>query len=194
MSQDSSPPVSIHALFREPVFLHANPQYYDYIHHIDLEEGNQVKMVAGGCQAIRRVVHGRYEVSFPGPDEVLVRFFDLADVNPYQNNAVIAVLGEVSYKATLEFGPFAMATDIPANIPDERWPWVVSPFRVVFEEDPLAMGHKKLPPELLAHPEMQEFLKPILEGQEADRRYYVRGYVEEITYTEAVKRGLASTA
>lgn len=178
-------------LLAAPCVLCANPHYYDYIHFIKLKEGGEVDMVAGGGQALHRQLLGRYELSFPGEDEAVIRFFDITDVNPYDNAVVRERYDEMTYRIHMETGPFAFPYDIPANIPEEQWPWKIYAFRLVFDDDPLSVGALPWPPELAEHPETRALYERHIEASNAARRYYLPAYEEEVVYPEAVKRGLA---
>lgn len=186
-----NPPKSLQNILVPPLVLAANPHYYDYIHFIDLKADQQVEMVSGGGQALHRRLLGRYELSFQGEEEATLRFFDLSDVNPYKNSITIGQPAEASYQIHIEKGVFALCSDIPANIPDDKWPWLVFSFRLVFDDDPLSMGQPPLPPELAEHPETREIYESYMASLEGRKRYYMGAHGEKVTYSDIVARGLS---
>jgi hypothetical protein len=168
--------MDILTLLQPGTMLVANPHRYDYLHDIELVEDGTVRMVDGGCQAIRRRIIGRYEVTAIGPAEATVRFFDLRDVDPYARSEETRDIETFTARVVLEQGPFAYECEVVWNVKPNEEPYVLFQKRLAFDRDPLAAGtppFPDFPPEALEVPEIRDLVESLKRSSDGARRYYV---------------------
>lgn len=180
-------------LFQTPQRMSANPHYYDYIHFIEVNPDQTVRMVDGGGQALHRRLDGRVGVISATETECQLRFFELREVDPYQRRSETKSLDEFLVQVTVEPGPFLLKSELVWNVAEEDHPWLLFEWRLLFSSDPLRAGLPSLldlPPEVLAHPELCKLVETEQRSREATRRYYLATSGVEIPQKEALRRGL----
>ncbi len=74
----------------------------------------------------------------------LFEFYDLIEVNPYQNTEKICDIDRFKVKCRREEGTFALWDEFVGNIPSEEdYPCLLSKERYIFDVDPLSFGIEK---------------------------------------------------
>lgn len=186
--------MDLRELLTSPGVLSANPERYDYIHSLRIEEGGIVRMVDGGGQALRRELIGRLRLLRATADEAEVLLCELRDVDPYGRSQEVRPVEDLLLTARVEAGPFVLRCEVVWRVTEEDAPWLLYDHRVAFSEDPLAAGTPKMvwPPEFLAHPEGRAFVDDLTKAQDRARRYYADGV--ELPYRELLRRGLPPEA
>jgi hypothetical protein len=143
----------------------ANPHLYDYLHRLSFSPSGTVEMVDGAGQVLNSLVRGRFSLQAAGQNAVLVQFFDLVELNPYDEQEKRRGLDAISVKLTRQEGIFAFKQQVIWSIRNEQeWPCLLYRRRYVFEDDPLT--------QVLSS--RAENLYYLLEAQEPDTNFYYR--------------------
>jgi hypothetical protein len=166
-------------------YMLANPQLYDYVHDLDFREDGSVELKDGAGQLINCVVRGRYSVRALGDESAVVAFFELKEVDPHQDYALLGERAGFSVQVTRERGLFPFIEESPSKVndPDAR-PALLYQMRYVYTFDPLTFGRGKEISNLYGVVEGREL-------SESARCYYPRDEVERLTAGELRARGLA---
>jgi hypothetical protein len=186
--------MDLRAILEAPCILSANPHFYDYIHFVKFETGSAVEMVAGSGQVLRRRIVGKMRVLSVTASAAEVLFFDLLDTDPYERSPETRAVEDRTIRIEVEAGPFAMPCEVVWNVTEEEAPWLVFQHRLVFSEDPLALGEPEIPKEILEFPEMKAFFAKSLEMKESQRRYWLPSDGVELPKREMERLGLPQSA
>lgn len=183
---------------RRPGRLCANPQWYDYVHFIDLRDDGAVTMIAGGGQALRRRIEGTLELLEVDERRARVRFSGLRDADPYARSLETRTIADLELDVVVEPGPFALCREVMWRVEEDERPWLLFEDRLAFAADPLAGGEPQVPdwpPELLdAHPEARALWQSMHAAHESARRYYVVSAGEELPQRAVLALGLPPSA
>jgi hypothetical protein len=161
----------------------ANPHLYDYLHRLSFSPTGIVEMVDGAGQVLNSLVRGRFSLQAAGQNVTLVQFFDLVELNPYDEQEQHSVLDTISVKLTREEGIFAFKRQVVWNIRDEQeWPCLLYRLRYVFENDPLTQVLSSRVGNLYYS----------LEAEEPDTRfYYHQDDGQQLTARELSRMGIS---
>jgi hypothetical protein len=110
--------------------LEANPQFYDYLHRIDLFEDGTCRFLDGGGQCIQLNIEGTYKIEYNDDNNGSMEFnFD----TEYQRD-IFDKHFKVNFK--IESDNFIMVDEIVWNSTTENYPFSIYTSRYVFDLDP----------------------------------------------------------
>ena len=164
---------------RSPL-ISANPDYYDYIHHLQFGSDGDVKLTAGAGQVIHFSAQGKYRLDLSNGT---LELFGLRQMNPY-GNEVPRSLPNRTNQFTIEAGVFAMLQETPFRPqPPDKEPVIVFTERYVFETDPLAFAQESAKSNLYYIIETRDL-------KVSECIYYRSDLREQITMADAKRKGL----
>ena len=121
----------------------ANPHLYDYAHFLAFKENNEVEFVDGAGQLINIVVKGSYKIISIDNSKVGVEFYNLREVNPYNEGEIVGEIKPFKELVHLETGFFPFHDEYFGKIEnEENTPCLLYRQRYVFEYDPLTFAEK----------------------------------------------------
>jgi hypothetical protein len=162
----------------------ANPQYYDYLHFLDFHDNGSVELVDGAGQVINTVARGRYQTHDLAHSIAEVTFFELIEVDPYQEYRKVSTLPNFTVQVTKEEGVFPFVREVVWNIEDTATlPALLYRTRYVYVFDPLAFGRSNQLNNLYYLVEQKELVDSV-------RYYYPRDSGQELTVQDLLESGI----
>jgi len=167
------------SLISPPVYLSANPHYYDYLHVLELKADGEIEMLDGAGQFINTLIKGRYEL-----DAQSLRLFDLVEYDAYSKEKLLE-LPAVTHQPKKQAGQFAFQQELPFRIdnPDEQ-PCLLFHARYIFDFDPISGTDDST--NLYHVMENKDF-------GDSQKIFYADTDLEKLTLTELKKRGIDPT-
>jgi hypothetical protein len=119
----------------------AYPHYYDYLHALRFRGNGTVEFLDGAGQLINTNAIGKYRVREIDSLLAEVEFFDIVEVDPYQNERKLRDIPAFKVNVKREEGQFPFRQEVVWKIKDEiEWPCLLYTVRYVFNIDPLGFG------------------------------------------------------
>ncbi|MFH1484945.1 MAG: hypothetical protein ABIH46_02645, partial [Chloroflexota bacterium] len=147
-----------------------------------------VEMVDGAGQMLNTMARGKYRIHGIDASSAEVEFYELVEVNPYDEDEKIGDVDSFRVKAVREESVFPFREETALRIEKEdEWPCLLYRARYVFESDPLEFGR----------PNQAGNLYHLLEDVELDesvRYYYIRDEVQRLTARELEALGIPRSA
>jgi hypothetical protein len=166
------------SLLTLPANLYANPQWYDYLHRIELTADGAVNMWDGGGQVLTAEVHGQFTISEINETQAEIAFTGLAEYNPYREDEKLGDLPDAKVTFTKETGTFIFRQELVWGPPDpEAYPYLLYRTRYVFDSDPLAVVADNQWGTLYHMTEQKDFVESV-------RFYYLRDDEQKLTFKE----------
>jgi hypothetical protein len=161
----------------------ANPYLYDYLHSLRFSPAGVIEMLDGAGQVLNTLVKGRFSVQAGDQNTASVYFYDLREVDPYNEQEQLRELNTSSIKITREEGTFSFKQQVVWKIHDENeWPCLLYRVRYIFEVDPLEQTLTGRAGNLYYH----------IEAKEPDTRfYYRRDDAQQLTARELFQMGIS---
>lgn len=165
------------------MLLQANPDYYDYIHRLQLNDDGTASLCDGGGQMINFKGNANYRIEYdPDGNGGTLKLFDIVLKNVYNEKQIPTDSSEMNIKFTIEHGQFMLTEGriwSVRSIFDEKL--IIYTKRYVFETDPLKLGYRMRQYNLF---NMIENVQEL-----SERTYYDHKEVSQKTRKEWLKDG-----
>ena len=143
----------------------ANPNYYDYIHCIELYPSNKCRFIDGAGQSICIDTKGTYKMTYDNKKNKSGNIeFDIEDQ-----------IFKVNFKVYT--GLFILMKEIIWNSSIEDWPFILSGTKYIFETDPFDTIYKN----------RENNLYFIEEGEKESKESLKCFYIEEYMFEKSAK-------
>jgi hypothetical protein len=165
------------------MFLEANPDYYDYIHRLQLNDDGTASLCDGGGQVINFKGSANYMMEYDSDKKGgTLKMFDIVLKNAYSKEQIPVDRSEINIRFIIEYGQYILTEGRCWNLPsvfDEKL--LIYTKRYVFESDPLKLEYQTRNHNLF---NMIENIKEL-----SERTYYNNKDVTRKTRREWLKEG-----